>query len=308
MVAAIWLGLAVPTPASAQGPVAVAVPGEELARRTFEEGVALEKKGDFAAALGKFRESSAIKATLGNRYHLAYCLEMTGKLAAALTEYEALAQAARDQKKNDVVEATRLRLEPLRPRVPELSVKVPPDVSGVEVRLDDTPLATILLDGRAFRVDPGAHTVSAHAPERQPFQKALELAEGSTSRIDIALPLEPKPAARAAAAPAPPPRPERPSRALAIVASGGAAGFATLGFVSFFAAGTAQHEAQTACPEKTSCSTEQSRVRTLDAFALVGFLGAGALAATAVVLWTAKPRQKTEVVARGSWLGVEGSF
>jgi hypothetical protein len=303
------LALAVADPAAAQ------VPGEEVARRSFEEGVALEKKGDFGAALAKFKESSSIKATLGNRYHLAYCLEMTGKLAAALTEYEALAQAAHDQKKNDVAEATRLRLEPLRPRVPELSVTVPADVAGVDVRLDDAPLAAVLLEGRSFRVDPGAHTVSAHAPERQPFQKTLELAEGSTSRVDVTLPSLTKPApaegghATGARRAAPAPSRHWPSsRALAIVATGGAAGFATLGFVSFVAAGTAQHEAQTSCPEKTSCGSEQSRIRTLDAFALVGFLGASALAATAIVLWTAKPRPRTDVAVRGSWIGLEGSF
>ena len=56
------------------------------ARRSFEDGVSLEKKGDYAGALAKFRESMEIKATLGNRFHIAYCLEMTGKLAAALEE------------------------------------------------------------------------------------------------------------------------------------------------------------------------------------------------------------------------------
>src|SRR5689334_1691271 len=93
------------------------VPGEEIARRAFEEGVALEKKGDFAPALAKFKESERIKATLGNRYHKAYCLEMTGKLAAALIEYEAVDKAARDANKSDLVETTRIRLEPLRTKV-----------------------------------------------------------------------------------------------------------------------------------------------------------------------------------------------
>ncbi|MBX3212260.1 MAG: hypothetical protein KF850_09530 [Labilithrix sp.] len=90
------------------------VPGEEIARRAFEEGVALEKTGDFAAALAKFKESEQIKATLGNRYHKAYCLEMTGKLAAALIEYEVVDRSARETSKAELVEAASARAAPRR--------------------------------------------------------------------------------------------------------------------------------------------------------------------------------------------------
>jgi hypothetical protein len=287
-------------------------PGQELARRAFEDGVALEKKAEYGAALIRFRESAAIKSTLGNRYHIAYCLEMTGKLAEALAEYESLDQAAKEQKKSDVAEATRLRVEPLRARVPTLSIRVPPPAPpDLTVTLDDAPVAAVLLDGREFRVDPGDHVVAAKAPDRGPFIKTLQIVEGEASSVNVVLA-----AAETAGPPAvtePPPEPPRKSRTLAIAATAGAGVFAIGGVASFLVAGSRQHDAERTCPTKLSCDSERTRVRTFDALALGGFIGAGALAVTATLLWTAKPHaQKSGVqaalVARGTWLGAEGRF
>ncbi|HVJ88577.1 MAG TPA: hypothetical protein VM580_02165, partial [Labilithrix sp.] len=148
------------------------VPGEELARSAFEEGVALEKKGDFAAALTKFKESEQIKATLGNRYHKAYCLEMTGKLAAALIEYEVVEKTARETKKHEIAETTRGRIDALRPKVPQLALKLGPTTpKQVSVALDGAPVSPALLDGKAFRIDPGEHVVTARADGHDPFTK-----------------------------------------------------------------------------------------------------------------------------------------
>ncbi len=287
-------------------------PGQEIARRAFEDGVALEKKAEYGAALIRFRESAAIKATLGNRYHIAYCLEMTGKLSDALAEYESLEQAAKEQKKNEVVEATRLRVEPLRARVPTLSIRVPPPApTDLTVKLDERPVAAVLLDGREFRVDPGDHVIAAQAPDRGPYTKTLQLAEGEASSVEVILP------AAAPAAPSavtePPQELPRKSHTLAIAATAGAGVLAVGGVVAFLLAGSDQHDAQRTCPTKLSCDSERAQVRTFDALALGGFVGAGALAVGAILLWTAKPRPpkggvQAALVTRGTWLGAEGRF
>jgi hypothetical protein len=308
-----FLAIAVAVSGMASAPSARAdVPGEELARRSFEDALSLEKKGAYADALAKFRESSAIKVTLGNRYHVAYCLEMTGKLAAALSEYEAVGEAAREQRKNDVAEATRVRMEALRPRVPTLAIRItvpsPAPIDAV-VKLDDEPLAAVLLDGRAFRVEPGAHTVTARTAERTDFTRTVECAEGSASNVDISLPPQTPPRAAPVLRPEPTLRTAHtPSRVPEVLATVGAGAFLVGGIAAFVAAGRAQHDGRATCLEKVSCKSEQTQVRSLDALALSGLLGAAALGTVAVLLWTRTSAPKAAIAARGSWLGVEGRF
>jgi hypothetical protein len=310
--ALVFVGWTSPSPAQDDG-----------ARRAFDEGVLLEKKSDYAAALLKFRESAAIKPTLGNRFHAAYCLEMTGKLANALEQYEAVEKAAREQQKTDVGAQTRARLEPLRARVPQIAVRIVSTrpggvaeegagVSELEVFLDETTIAPALLDGRSFRVDPGAHAIVARAPGYHTFRKELTLAEGSSAAVDVALvpmPVAPAPPPSSNAEPAPPPGETR--RTLAIATAGGAIVLAGLGVAAFVVAGGKQSDAEAACPTRVSCEREQAGVRAFDTLALASFVGAAGLAALSVVLFVSPSRPRApaaSVTARGSWVGVEGRF
>jgi len=299
--------LAAPLAARAQ------VPGEEIARRTFEEGVTLEKRGDYEAALAKFRESRAIKPTLGNRFHAAYCLEMTGKLASALTEYESVDKAAREQNKQDVIEQTRARAEPLRARVPQLGLRlVPPVASGIEVLLDGALVAPALLDGKTFRADPGDHVVNARAPDHEPFTKELHLDGGGATTVDITL----LPRAREAAPPPEPPRPAPttadlrpvPNRTAAIVTTAGAALLAAGGLAAFLVAGSEQSDAEASCPTRVRCDDERDRIRTFDALALAGFAGAVGLGAVSVVLWSRGGHPVARIRPGPAWATIEGRF
>jgi hypothetical protein len=278
------------------------VPGEEIARRAFQEGVVLEKKGEYAAALAKFNESEQIKATLGNRYHKAFCLEMTDKLAAAATEYEALERAARETKKTELAAAARARLEPLRAKVPTLAVTIPrPAPKDLEAELDGAALTPALLDGTAFRIDPGEHVVTARAPDHEPFTRRFTASEGGTSTVDVVLP----PKALEAVAPTPGPPPARAhepapgrSRALPIATTAGAIVLAGAGVGAYMLAGQKEE------------ALEQGPMRTFDALALGSWIGAAGLAALSVVLWTSSPRAAAEarVTVRSSWVGLEGRF
>jgi hypothetical protein len=309
------------------------VPGEEIARRAFEDGVTLEKKGDFAGALTKFRDSELIKATLGVRYHKAYCLEMTGKLAAALIEYEIVDKTARETNKTELVETTRVRLEPLRARVPQLSMKLSADApKDAEVMLDGAAIAQSLLDGRAFRIDPGDHMLTARAPEHEVFAKRFTAGESSTTSIEIALhkvgakpavavaPPKTDPAKGTAAGPhvepvtkPPAERPRERSRTLPILTTAGAVVLAAGGVAAFLVAGSEQKDLEKTCGTTANCDGEKGSTRTFDALALGGWIGAAGLAALSIVLWTSSPSSSsasasTRVVARSSWLGLEGRF
>ena len=294
------------------------VPGEEIARRAFEEGVALEKKGDFAGALSKFKESEQIKATLGNRYHKAYCLEMTGKLAAALIEYEVVDKAARETNKTDLVEATRLRLEPLRARVPQLSLQLAAHMpKETEVALDGTPVSRALLDGKRFRLDPGDHVVTARAPAHESFTKRFSAAESTVTSVEIVLQTTNAATSTNAVTKPPAEPPRERSVALPLLTTVGAVVLAAGGVASFVIAAGESDNLEKACAlqPKPVCEGDRTPPRAFDALALGSWIGAAGLAAFSVVLWTSSPSSSSSrsasdvrVLARSSWLGLEGRF
>jgi hypothetical protein len=303
--------------ALASGPVARAdtAPGQELARRAFDEGVRLEKKGDYAAALEKFREAESLKATPGVRFHKAYVLEMLGRLATAIEAYEAAEELATAEGRSEVVLAVRARVEPLRARVPELAVRVRTPPSGTEVLLDARVLSPALLDGTSFRIDPGEHTLVARAPEHETFSRSFQTFEGRTTSLDVAL--------RPLPGPAPPPVDTDPSAlpgedtrsssrsvALPIATTAGATLLATGGIVAFLLAGSAQDDAQEACRLRVSCEDERTKVRTFDALALGGFVGAVGLGALSVVLWARHGSSSSSASLRATPRAVvfEGAF
>lgn len=304
------------------GAAAQTVPGKEYAKKLFEEGVELEKKSDFSGALAKYKEAESITATAGLRFHEAYCLEMTNKLAAAADMYESAVKTAHEQGKGDVEKTATTRLDALRPRVPMLSVKLV-SPQAAEVKLDGVVLAPLLLDGKPFRVDPGEHTVLAQAAGYALLSKTMKIDERASTSVEIALERTTAPAPAAVAKPSepaatypdvtPPSEQQKHSKLVPIVATAAAGAFLAAGIVSFLVAGSTQHDARSTCPAKASCDSERSKVRTLDAFALTGFIGAAGFGALAIVTWastssSSAARAQTRVVAGPGTLRLEGSF
>jgi len=279
------------TPAVAEAQV----PGKEHARKLFDEGLDLEKKGDHPAALARFEEASQIAATPGVRFHKAYCLEMLGKLAAALEEYEAAERVAREQGRGEVRSAVVARLEPLRGRVPQIAIRLGTPVKDAIVELDGVAVGAPLLDGRSFRLDPGEHVVTARAPHHRNLTRTVKVPEGVTTSVDLLLDPEagapggraPGEAPRPAADLTEPPREAARSRSLVapILATSGAVLFAAAGVAAFAVAGSKASDAEVGCLRRPSCESERDDVRTFDALALASFGAAVGLGVIAVVLW-----------------------
>ena len=297
---------------------AQSVPGKEIAKKLFEDGVDLEKKSDYVAALAKYREAEQIAVTPGLRFHKAYCLEMMGKLSAALEEYEAAEKVAREANRPDVRAAVIARLDPLRARVPQLTIRLATVAKDAEVQLDGAPVGAPLLDGTAFRLDPGEHAVTARAPGHRNFVRRVQLPEGLTTTVEVVLDAATAPAAASSGAPATEPPSEAPPRRSVLVpvaTTVGAVVLVVTGVAFIAVAGSAQTDAKATCPQKATCDSERSKVRTLDAFALGSFVGAAGLGVLSAVLWTSKGRDAAtgaSIVARpafaGGSVGVEGSF
>ena len=328
--------LATAAPALAQpAPPPATAAGKEHAKKLFEEGVDLEKKADYAGALAKYKEAEQITITAGLRFHTGYCLEMTGKLSAALDEYEGADRIAREQNKQEVHAATTARLDPLRARVPQIAIRLATPAKDAEVQLDGASVAAPMIDGgKAFRVDPGEHVVTARAPGYKPFSRKVQVPESITTTVDVSLeraaaaamvpvvPVAPATAPPAnaggddaAAAPVSEPPAETThsrSRVVPIVTTAGAVVLAGTGVAMFLVAGSAQTKAQEDCATLISCDDRRSRVRTFDALALGGFIGAVGLGVVSVILWTSKPAEQASAAARvqagpGS-VALEGRF
>ena len=309
-------GLTTAATAHAQ-PAGAAAPGKEHAKRLFEEGLELEKKGDFAAALTKYKEAEQITVTPGLRFHTGYCLEMTGKLVAALDTYESADKLARDQNKQDVRTAITTRLDPLRARVPQLALRLATPASGAEVQLDGVAVGAPLLDGKSFRIEAGEHLVTARAAGFNSFARKVQVPEAQKTTVDISLerattgapaaaPLAASPSSQATPASAavsePPAEPSgRRSRALPIATTAGAVVLAGTGIALFLAAGSAQSKAQSDCLVRTSCDDRRPKIRTFDALALGSFIGAAGLGVMSVVLWTSNAPDH-DAAASGAWL------
>jgi hypothetical protein len=327
------VGVTVLAPASfarAQSAPVAPASGKERAKKLFEEGLELEKKADYAGALAKYKEAEGITVTAGLRFHTGYCLEMTGKLTAALDEYEAADRLAREQNKQEVRAATAVRLEPLRARAPQIAIRLATPTKDAEVQLDGVAVATALVDGgKAFRLDPGEHTVTVHAPGYKAFTRKVQVPENVTTTVDVSLDrvASSAPTATAVVPPAGAPAGEAPSgaaveppaeaapgrsRVLPIVTTAGAVVLAGTGIALFLVAGNAQSTAKDECALKLACDDRRTRVRTLDALALSGFIGAVGLGVVSVVLWTSKSPERSATSAHfqagPGTFALEGSF
>jgi hypothetical protein len=301
-------------------------PGKEVAKRLFEEGVDLEKQSQYAAALGKYKEAEQITVTPGLRFHKGYCLEMTGRLVAAEAEYVAAEKLAKDTNKAEVLAAVAVRLDPLRARIPQLLIRLTAPSKDPDIQLDGAPLAAGQAEGKPFRVDPGEHEVRARAPSPtfKNFVKKVQVPEGITFTVDVfferastgepAAVLVP-PASSGAAPVTEPPNEPPPKRSytLPIVTTAGTLVLAGGGVVLFALGGSAQTDGDASCRTKVACDDERTKVRTFDALALGGFIGAAGLAVVSVVLWTSKGGERsaslvTRNTAGSTTFGVAGSF
>ncbi len=306
---ALGLGaaLVIITPtAQAQAPV----PGAEVARATFEEGVALEKSGDYVAALAKFNESAKIRETSGVLFHRAYCMEMSKQdLALTVEAYEKADRVAKAAGQATVQAAVKRQLAPLTARLAQLTITVSPaQVKDLEVWLDGRVMALALL-GKSFRADPGEHNVEAKAPGFKPYRKLIKPGDGATFTLDIQL--EPAPGAApvavapptASATPTPtnapsdgassttaPPAEERAksSATVPILLTTGAVVLAGVGVGVFIAAGSKQESARAECAQRIECEDLRRGVGTLDAIALASWVGAAGLGTWAVISWMSR--------------------
>lgn len=261
----------------------------QAARELFKKAEADEDAGKWQDALDKVKRAISVKPTPGLRFHVALCEEKLGQLVAALADYTAADQMAREQNNKDVIDAVAEPLKTLRIRVPTLTIEVPA-AQGSQVELDGNAIAQGLY-GVAMPVEPGTHKVTAHAPGKRIFstQVTLHEREADTATVKwVDIPPEPALNDTHAVPEKPVETKSGPVKVGAIVATAVSAVFLGVGIGAFVAADGAHSDLAAQCPLLTNCDDLRNKVRAWDWVALGSWIGAAGVAVVAIVLW-AKP-------------------
>jgi hypothetical protein len=302
------------------------------AQAQFDYGLAEMEAGRYASGCPALAESYRIDPHPGVLFTLAECENRWGRIASALTHYEAYldlfdhmsAEQKAHQRGRDRV--CKEQLGRLRLKVPQLAVSLPANAPpGTTVTRDGEPLGAPSL-GVALPVDPGDHVVVARTPDGVAHETRVTLAPAERKALvaDLSAASVPAPAA-GATAPSPPAaqQPDRappaamsPLRTWAWIAAGvgvaglvlgGVAGAVVLGDKSAIDAG---------CRPDRTCNaaglSAASQAQTFGLLSDVGF-GAGAAAAvTSVVLFALAPSRRWQPVAaaqpHGGFVGVRAAW
>jgi hypothetical protein len=262
------------------------------ARAAFQQALALETAGDWAAASNLFQQVAAVRLTPQVRFHLALCEEHLGNLSAALGDYQLAAEEARQVPVNEVIEQANARIEIVKSRIPKLLIRRGSGAESASISLDGVTLGAASI-GSELSVNPGPHTIEAQARGYRPFSRTVDLGERDRKELDVTLqivaPAAPSAEPRATATPppvaGPVPRQPSPRSTLSdyvpfVLGGMGAASLITSGVFFGLRAG-AMSTLDANCPTRTTCPPEMrgtyDRGRTYTLVADVT-LGAGVVA------------------------------
>ena len=278
----------------ALAPASDAQPAVSAADQAFKSGRELAKQGKFAEACAEFEKSQTLDPQLGTLFNIAQCSEKIGNLATASAAYrELVARDPNDARRTAAADA----LKPLLPRVPKLLVRIAPP-PGLTISVEGKGRALAFVPNQPTDIDLGDYTVIAKARGYTEQITKIRIAEeGTTKLVDVAL----VPGA-ANADIVRKKQPEPPSngstrKRIGLVLVGVGGGAAVAGGVFGLIAQSQWKEARGVCGG-TTCATQDEldradrigdRAHTNATLSTACFIGAGALAATGLVLWVTAP-------------------
>jgi hypothetical protein len=177
----------------------------------FEEGRKLAAEGRLAEACPKLQASYNLVQKLGTLLNLADCFERTGRTASAWAHFTEAQTMAERTGQEERAEFARAHATMLAPKLSRLVITVTaPAAAGLEVRRDGAVVDPAAF-GSPVPVDPGTHTIEAHAPQTQAWTQTVEIAPDALQRAAVVVPvLAPLTGATADAPPPPSPTEEAP--------------------------------------------------------------------------------------------------
>lgn len=188
------------------------------AEALFNRGLERMEAGNYEKACPLLAESYRVDPRPGALFTLAECEARRGRIATAYLRYgEYLSlferlppdKRARQQGRD---QAARQQRAALAPKVPEITLVVPPDVpAGIVVKSDGLEIAKTAL-GVPLPLEPGEHVVTLQVPGRPAIERRIVVAVGDKKHImlDDKSPVVDAPLPVRGPAPADAPRPAQP--------------------------------------------------------------------------------------------------
>jgi hypothetical protein len=300
------------------------------ARVLFYDARRLMAEQRWAEACPKLEASEREDPGKGTEFNLADCYEHVGRLASALALFERVAAESHADKMPAHEALARQRVQALSSRVPVLTVDVGPEarVDDLELYRDGKTLPTLEWS-TPIHVDPGRHTIAARAPNRTPWENAVELAEGAAVTVHVpplATLVQATPVPSTSSAPASMPG-DQAQRAAGhatgdpggvqktIGLALGGAGLATVAVGAVFGALSlaARNQANAVCRGSACTSTEgvDDRTAAMDRgnVATLLVITGACVTSAAVVVWLTAPSSRSALrlramVGAGKWFGI----
>jgi hypothetical protein len=167
----------------AAGSAAAAGGDPAAAEALFRQGREAMQTGDYALACEKFHESNRLDPAAGTVLNIADCEEKLAHLATAWTLFRQVAEQLPGTDERQGI--AKSRAAALEPRLPRLSLRLPPDApAGARVLRDGVALGSASLD-TLLPVDPGKHVVAVEAPGHARRELSITMAEGEKKRIAL---------------------------------------------------------------------------------------------------------------------------
>jgi tetratricopeptide (TPR) repeat protein len=163
----------------------------------YEQGTRLASEGRWAEAADQFRAAIAARETAAARFNLAQAERNLGRLVSAKREFTRARKLAEEEGAAEVARLAGEALAALEQRIPRVRLRAPEGMTGVQARIDGTPV----LLGRRLELDPGRHDLVVTAEGREPFVRAIDAREGADEEIRVIFSAPaPRPAPRSAPA------------------------------------------------------------------------------------------------------------
>lgn len=174
----LWGSLSVTGPVQAEHHADAAA-----AQKLFESGRNAARRGDWQRACENFAASQKLDPGAGTLLNWAMCEVAQQKLASAWLHFNEAAQLL--EPGDDRFPFIHAQLQKLSPRVPQLTVRLSPDMpAGAHVWRANSELGAASI-GVAMPVDPGAVELSVTCPGRETRRILATLREGE--RLEITL-------------------------------------------------------------------------------------------------------------------------
>jgi hypothetical protein len=263
----------------------------------------------YAEAAAKFEASMKEDPSAGTLLNLAHAHELSGKTATAWAEYKQAQVLADNAHRADVSQLARDYAAKLEPTLSRVQIDVPADVPGIVVEKDGEQVQAGAF-GVPIAVDPGEHTIAAHADGFQAWSTKITAGKDV---LKVAVPKLEKAPAGANAAVGAGDDSARTRRTLGFIGVGtGVLGFAVGAIVGGLAVSKVSktNGDPTLCSAKTcnAAGTDaQHSAATLAHVSTVGFVVGGVALATGVVLIaTSKGGKKKEAPSAARVVPVVG--